>query len=120
MVAALLKARPEAAQVADEVRGGGSMGDSRPEDVCEKKGASKCVRGLAYSDMDTHPVYGTWVCFVVGVQIRVKCVWDCVFECLRVYACMCTHTPTQSDCYDLNLQPLAYLGRHMCVLYVCV
>jgi len=30
--------------------------------VCEGEGAYECMRGLAYSDMHTHRVYGMWVC----------------------------------------------------------
>jgi len=60
------------------------------------------------------------VCAGAGVQIRLKCVQECVFVYLRVYVCMCTHTPRQSDRYDFYLQLLAYLGRHVCILaYVC-
>jgi len=50
------------------------MGDSGPVGVCVREGASECMRGLVYSDMHTHRVYGMWVCAGACVQIQEKCV----------------------------------------------
>jgi len=52
--------------------------------VCEREGASECMRGLVYSDMHTHRVHGMWVRAGACVQIRVTCVWESVFVYMRV------------------------------------
>ena len=93
MVAALLEAHPEAAQVADKVRGGAAWETvGLWMCVCEREEASACMRGLVYSDMHTHRVYGMWVCARACLRIQEKCVWKSVFAYLCEYACICTHT----------------------------
>jgi len=71
VVAALLEAHPEAAQVADEVRGRAAW-ETVGLWMCVREGASECMRGLVHSDMHPRRVYGTWVFAVACVQIRGK------------------------------------------------
>ena len=68
------------------------MGDTWPVDVCVREGTSECMRGLVYSHMHAHRVYGMRVRAGACVHIRVKCVRESVLEYLCVYVYVYKHT----------------------------
>jgi len=107
VVKALLEAHPEAAQEANEVRGGAAW-ETVGLWMCVSEGASECMRRLVYSNMHAHRVHGMRVRAGACVHIRVQvCMGEraCVFVCL----CVCLQT-----------QRLHNVGAASCVLPACM